>query len=755
MHVFRKTSTWVMLTVAAFTLIGCDSKSPSTLPSSSSSQSSVTYSSVQASDFGNVQVHFPPPASSVTTAEITVRGTILDTATVATLTVNGTAIDISESNDWQIPIALEHGENSVLVESTDTEGTTNEIEFTVERSQSPIRGNEMARDPISGTLYVVDRLQNEIFSYNPTNWQPVPMTIEGEVAMESWRHLEFDWHNNRLILAQIGDASLLTIDVTDGTQSTHTIDFPDDRDRAETPTAMAFDGTNLLLVYQELIKLDQDGERLPVDAEEPDQTITHSVYYNVNPNTWQASVLAEYAPDNEVNLYPVRAMTSAAEDSYLYASDYSFTADVTRLIKIDKNSGEVSAINLVNSDGDAVVSAATQDLLSDPANQRLLQLAGDSLLSIDLESGTYRVVSSNSTPAEQSIRMLAIDRFAFTSDEAVTYFDDATDQLVHIDLESGSRTHADETLMDLPAPYVAVNDLALDLRNQFLYAVDSLHGVIAKHNLVTGEKSIVIDATDFVPSTPAANPDTYNPRADRNNPINTPRFAAVSATGTLVTVDSADPKITSLTDEGEDYTAKIEYRLGDNTFVDFAVDDLSGTFYLVQEPAIYTYRLGMAQSTPLENFSGGSIPSDNHRFITIRALAVDKLNDRLLAADSSLNAIVAVDLQSGERSIFSPFYATGDDEDSGLSQPSAIAVHNASEQAFLVDGSAQGIFSLNLEDGSKQRWLDLTETQSQGLANPLSMTLHPFYHYILLFDEVSHRIIAVDIPTKQIVTLSR
>lgn len=753
MRIFRTTPTWLLAVIGALALAGCDSNS-SSRESSSSSQSSVTYSSVQASDFGNLQVHFPPPGSRVDADTITVRGTILDASEIATLSVDGNSVDAADYADWRVPVALQPGENVIVVEVIDADGNSSAQDLTVYRDQSPIQGTDLAKDPTTGTVYLLDGMQNRVFAYDGPDGAPTPVAQSGENLLSDTRHLIVDWTNNQLIVGQRHENAFVTIDMTSGEQTVRTLALEEERDLAPVPYDMVFDGTDLYLVYNETIKVDEEGNRLPQETEDPHATTSYAIYYRVNPVTWQATTLVEYHPDLEGVLYPVTAMTTNASEPYLYVGELRPTVGIPRLVTIDKESAEITRLDLQNSDGEAIFPLVSRDLLIDSTDQKLYQLVDNEIWSVELDGNLYESISTNTDPEDQPIQMFEVRRFVPGEGTSAIYFEDSTDQLINVNLEDGTRS----LFGDTPAvePYIAVRDLALDVRNQSLYALDAVKGAIFKHDLVDGTKSTVLTFDEFVSPTPIADPDNYDVRADRNNPISYPTLGAVSATGTLMVIDAFDAKLTSITPGDEGYTAKIEYRLGDNTFADLAVDDITGTFYLVRDRAIYTYYMGISQNTALRNFSGGLTPTKANPFETIRSLAVDKTNNRLLATDSSLDVIIAVDMQTGARSVFSELYASEDNNDPVLNQPSLIAVHNASEQALVVDTTAQGIFSINLQDGNnKQLWLDLKQSAPQGLTNPKSMTVHPFYHYALLFDDVSHRVIAVDIPTKQIVSLGR
>jgi len=80
------------------------------------------------------------------------------------------------------------------------------------------------------------------------------------------------------------------------------------------------------------------------------------------------------------------------------------------------------------------------------------------------------------------------------------------------------------------------------------------------------------------------------------------------------------------------------------------------------------------------------------------SIALDKKNNRILLAEMSKNTIIAVDLETGERSVFSGPKVPGDNL---LDQPKAIALDKDKERAVVFSRNSQQLISISLAEGSE------------------------------------------------------
>ena len=94
------------------------------------------------------------------------------------------------------------------------------------------------------------------------------------------------------------------------------------------------------------------------------------------------------------------------------------------------------------------------------------------------------------------------------------------------------------------------------------------------------------------------------------------------------------------------------------------------------------------------------------------AVVVDSANGRALTIDRRLRAVVAVDLVTGARTIFSDSVTPG--SLNGLQSPVAIALDSANDRALVVDNRLRAVVAVDLQTGVR------TILADSGGANPLS-----------------------------------
>lgn len=154
--------------------------------------------------------------------------------------------------------------------------------------------------------------------------------------------------------------------------------------------------------------------------------------------------------------------------------------------------------------------------------------------------------------------------------------------------------------------------------------------------------------------------------------------------------------------------------------------------------------------------SGGGVPDWNNDFSNLRGITLDKERNRILGVDSELNAVIAVDLTSGVRTYFSPPSATPDD-DGALLMPRAIAMDTANNRALILDTGRKAIMAADLTTGERTVVYQYGNRVPRQLFNPTRMVRHPSFHYLLLLDETTNTLAALDLngADTQFVTLTR
>jgi hypothetical protein len=78
-----------------------------------------------------VAIASPANGSTVTTPNVTITGTALDSGALASLTVNGAAVAVSSSGTWSTSVALKAGANTITATATDQAGLTSSATVTI------------------------------------------------------------------------------------------------------------------------------------------------------------------------------------------------------------------------------------------------------------------------------------------------------------------------------------------------------------------------------------------------------------------------------------------------------------------------------------------------------------------------------------------------------------------------------------------------------------------------------------------------
>lgn len=753
-HHFKVMSTILF----AVCLFSCDSHKSGTASSSavassaSSAQTAEVFPPLKAEDFGDVQVQFPPNFSRTANASISLRGLVLESADVIGLTVNGNAIDPADYGDWRLQVDLTEGLNSILIEATYGDNSVSSQSLTIYRDNFTFiaTATDMVRNRDSGQLYVLDAQQKRVFTIAPNSQLATELSPRSTTnLLDSPTAMVLDIANNRLLVAQKSETPIVAIDLTTGDQLAIDVQVPDEITLLNRPTALALDGQYLYVADQEVIKVDITGNRLPKDSvEENAITVNPVIHYQLDLTDLSFRAIFQYQSSQNVRLLNITVgLTVNPISGEIYGSDAANGKG--RLYAINIETGEPRLLSLLDVNGSVIPIPQQLDLAFDDDQQNLFLFGNNQLVVVDPESGLTLLVSSNSFPADQAILIRGVNKFVLgDSDDQILYFDDAIDTLVEIDTTTGLRKNVGDSI-DLDN-FVAVSDLLLDLNSDSLIAIDSRLATVFKIDLSTGLKSKIISSEDYQGDTA------------ENNPILFPEQGVITNSGALLIFDSvSDSQTLSWTrivsvrkNPDETYTAKVELELASDT-IDVVYDQELQSVYLATNIVVAKFLYPAASTIDLQILSSYSATNPDAPFMKLRSLSFDETNQRLLAADSSVNAIVAVDLDTGTRSYFSS-YATSveNGDDIELDQPKAIVVNPASSQAFIVDVANKAIVEMDTNDGSKKRWLDITEYSAEGLMSPKNLEIHPFFHYLLTFDEVSRQILAIDIATKQMVRVS-
>jgi Big-like domain-containing protein len=126
------------------------------------------------------------------------------------------------------------------------------------------------------------------------------------------------------------------------------------------------------------------------------------------------------------------------------------------------------------------------------------------------------------------------------------------------------------------------------------------------------------------------------------------------------------------------------------------------------------------------------------------AIELDSANNRALVLDNNLDALIAIDLDSGDRSILS-------DDNTGagsnLIAPVAIELDSANNRALVIDISLGALIAINLDTGNRNIISDANIGTGSNLIGPRAVVLDSANNRALVLDSNLDALVAIDLDT--------
>jgi len=275
------------------------------------------------------------------------------------------------------------------------------------------------------------------------------------------------------------------------------------------------------------------------------------------------------------------------------------------------------------------------DLELDAANNRLLVIDGfvDELLAVDLASGDRNVLSgagAGSGPALLSPQGFTVD----APNSRVLLVDGGLDAVVAIDLATGDRTILSDDTIGTGPELIGPGDLDYDSANDRVIVIDAGLDAALFIDLASGNRTIISDATI------GSGPLLGNPRDVIYDASNSRLLVADATLDALLEIDIAS---------------------GDRAVIS---DSSTGT--------------------------GTQISSSEN-------LELDAANNRVLLVEQ-LRGLIAIDLTSGDRTVLN---APSDDYTLSGSRLSGLAVDFTAGIVYLSDHHVDAVFAVNLGTGER------------------------------------------------------
>ncbi len=582
-----------------------------------------------------VHIQFPGAVSLVYKDSVLVAGTTTDPQEINNLRVSG--IDASTTDGfrhWRAVVPLQPGRNELAVETVDEHNNTyvNAASLEVERGVAIDYTRDLALDDINSRLLVVDAAGRRIVAVDLATGVRTVLSSEtipsAENSFEYPEMIAIDVANNRALVTDNGIGAIVAVDLSTGARTIFSTALPRIAGTPSDQAAIAVDATNnRLLAWNR-----ESRELLGIDLTSGLETLIASNTFPDGANLF--FTVQDIVIDGANN----RALVLDSGKQAIIAMDLD-----TGIRTIFSNAKEPS----FNPFG------APRSLVLDTDSNRVLvaEEFHDQIIAVDLDTGGRTILSR--PPARNphadyrfSGTPLAVGRGAvldITGNRLLV--GNKKDPLFAVDLDRGKRSHFSEGLAHSAKNlFVSPTDIVFDKMANRAYMIDLRLKAILGFDFETRDR--------FELSGPA--------KPDEVNSFDTPVGLALDKPNNrLLVVDEGLKRILAVNlDSGGRTVVASLGPVSPNPS-----NDRRGI--VVDSPndrALYT-----SPDSPAIvelNFSGPSgvitTTGESPAFLEPREVAVDAARNRILVADVGLRALVAVDMDSLERSIVRNFQRISD-----------------------------------------------------------------------------------------------
>ncbi len=631
-------------------------------------------------------ITFPPAISLTESESITVRGTASDNVSgVTAVYVNGEIANTTDGfANWSLPVILSSGENILTLSTLDAELNEN-------------------NSATQASIVVKDGELNE----------PSVITLDSA--------------NNRILLISVDTNELLAIDMTSKAVTV----------LSDSSGSIDFDETNG-------IALDASNNRV---------LVVGGLRYitEVDLSTGERTAFTE---SKEIPLDNATGIVIDGTNNRILVTD----GDESRIVAVDLDSQAVSVL----SDGDTANSIQNfielSGIVLDSTNNRALVTDRDDegylvLLAVDLTSGARTLISDNSSQGATSITHawgIVLDSESNRT-LAVSYYEEGPAAIVAIDITTGNQTVlSGEVNAGSTISFVDPLGITLDKDNNRALLTDSELNVVIAMDLTTGART-----SFFSNETPNANHLFDGPERIILDANNNRALVTDSDLGAVLAIDLNTGERTVLsnnqTDDGFNKQSFPKAMTLDATnnrvLVTASLSDLEEGLVaraVISDNALIGIDLTTGHRTII---SDNNTPDGGEALVTPLGVTLDSNNNRVLILDGgSTNTLVAVDLTTGIRSVFSD--NTIPDDENTFSKPSNITLDSANNRA-LVTSTNIGILAVDLDLGTRTVISDDTippdGTNELGTVN--AITIDSANNRALVVDSYLRAVLAVDLTT--------
>lgn len=176
-----------------------------------------------------------------------------------------------------------------------------------------------------------------------------------------------------------------------------------------------------------------------------------------------------------------------------------------------------------------------------------------------------------------------------------------------------------------------------------------------------------------------------------------------------------------------------------------AVDSANGRALVVDNGLAAVVAVDL-QSGVRTVLSGSAVPDTLNPLLGPAGIAVDSANGRALVADKSQGALLAVDLQTGARTVLSNSFTP--DTVNRLFGPVSLAVDSANGRALVVDNAQRAVLAVDLQTGART-FLSNSATPDavNAFSGPAGIVLDTANGRALVADNRLDSLLAVNLQT--------
>jgi hypothetical protein len=707
-----------------------------------------------------VATRFPSQVSATTAAEITVSGfvTLFCDNTLASieasLGVNMIAVDTeavsNEEVAWSFDATLPADAVSIIsIVATDSRTRAGTNSVSIERYGPPSvfleSSQGIAVDPTTNTAYVSDEALPGVYSINLATGTSTVFSATGFGAGPDFTSdleggIALDAPNGRLLVTDDGADSVIAVDLTTG-----------DRTLVSGPNLGS--GPSFGTIYG--IAVDTAANRAFVADSGIDGDGGVDGVVEVDLATGNRTVLSTGAEldtprDVDLDLANNRLLVVGTGADALTAVDLA-TGDRTILSATGVGMGlDFSSIRGVTLDA--------------PNNRVFIAEAGNNfegVVAVDLATGDRTKISGNLPDADpvgdtldagadfDSTRGIYVD----AANDRLVVVDDQVTALVLVDLDTGDRS------LVSPRPPVGTGPglvdplgLALDSEAGVLYVADDGQAAILSIQLETGERAVLADGTTGGTTLDA-------PRGLGLDLANNRLLVPDNGLDAIVGIDLTSGMGTSVSDDDSpDETSETFSSPRGAVTV-----DSGGMFGYVADTArdsVFRFDLATGERFTLAEAGDAELEG-------VQTVLLDEANNRAVVTvastgdDDVLDGLLAIDLLTGERTTLAsrssdmPAVGTGLD----MTNPRGLALDLANDRALILDSDLDALIAVDLT--TLERTVISSEANGNGTFltlenhNTNSIVLDAPNQVVYAANETGSQVILIDLTTGQQVVFTR